>query len=133
MASFDLGNKVKLAYSIVPAATTADKVGGVVDTQGFESVCAFGLSQAITALDADNYFVMTFKEGDTVTEAEATAVPASRIVSNTGRLNAANTIIKATFTPFKRYVFVGLAETGTANAVVGTAVLLGDPHKAPTA
>jgi hypothetical protein len=133
MASFDLGNKLSLAYSIVPAATTANTVGGAVDTQGFEAVCAFGLSQAITALDASNYFTLTLKEGDTDVEANATAVPASRIVSNTGRLNATNKIIKATFTPFKRYVFVGLAETGTANAVVGTAVALGNPHKTPTA
>jgi hypothetical protein len=42
MASFDLGNKLSLAYSIVPAATTANTVGGAVDTQGFEAVCAFG-------------------------------------------------------------------------------------------
>jgi hypothetical protein len=52
-------------------------------------------------------------------------------VSNTGKLDATNKIIKATFTPMKRYVFIGLDETGTANAVVGTAVLLGDKSQVP--
>lgn len=127
MASFDLGHKINLAYSIVPAATTADTVGGAVDTKGYEAVCAFGLSQAVTTLDGDNNFKLTFKEGDTNVEADATAVPASRIVSNDGVLDGANKIIKASFTPSKRYVFIGLVETGAANAVVGTAVGLGNP------
>lgn len=131
MASFDLGHKVNLAYSIVPAATTASTVGGAVDTAGYEAVCAFGLAQAATTLDGTNNFALTLKEGDTDTEGDATVVPASRIISNTGVLDAANKIIKATFTPTKRYVFVGLAETGAANAVVGTAVLLGDPVERP--
>jgi hypothetical protein len=61
MASFDLGNKLSLAYSIVPAATTANTVGGAVDTQGFEAVCAFGLSQAITALDAEQLLHVDFE------------------------------------------------------------------------
>jgi hypothetical protein len=131
MASFSLGQKVNLVYSIVPAATTANTAGAAVDTAGFEAVCAFGLSQAITALDATNFFELTIKEGDTTVEANATAVPAARIVSNAGKLDATNKIIKATFTPMKRYVFIGLAETGTANAVVGTAVLLGERSSVP--
>lgn len=131
MASFDLGSKVNLAFSIVPAATTADTVGGAVDTAGYEAVCAFGIAQAVTTLNAGNNFKLTLKEGDTTTEANATVIPANRVVSNAGVLDGANKIIKATFKPSKRYVFVGLVEEGAANAVVGTAVLLGDSNNEP--
>lgn len=131
MASFDLGSRVALSYSVNPAAATDDVLGTAVDTAGFEAVCAFGLSAGASALDASNYFTLTIKEGDTTVEANATAVPANRIISNSGRLDAANKVIKATFRPAKRYVFIGLAETGTADATVGSAVLLGDANKQP--
>lgn len=129
MASFSLGQEVNLVYSLAPIARTASVVGVAVDTAGYESVAAFGISGAGT-LSADNRFALSFKEGDTTTEAAATAIPADRIVGG-ATIVAANSIVKASVVPMKRYIFVGLVETGTADAIVGAAVLLGNKSEVP--
>jgi len=129
MASFSLGQKLDLAFSIAPLVREVSVVGAAVDTAGYESVAAFGLSGAGT-LSATNNFALTFKEGDTTVEANATAIPAARVVEG-ATIIAANAVVKATITPMKRYVFVGLTRAAAADAVVATAVALGDPSETP--
>jgi hypothetical protein len=129
MASFSLGQKLDLAFSITPLARDASTVGAAVDTAGYESVAAFGLSGAGTLSETNN-FALTFKEGDTTVEANATAIPAARVVEG-ATIIAANSVVKATITPMKRYVFVGLTRAAAADAVVATAVALGDPSETP--
>jgi hypothetical protein len=129
MASFSLGQKLNLAYSVTPLARDASVAGAAVDTEGYESVCAFGLSGAGTLSEANN-FALTFKEGDTTVEANATTIPAARVVQG-ATIIAANSVVKATITPMKRYVFVGLTRAASADAVVATAVALGDPSETP--
>jgi len=130
MASFDLGSLLGAKPAIVPATVTTSNVNSVaVDTSGFYSVAfvsSVGSSNTNATINAVNHFF----ESDTTAIADATRVPANRIVSNPV-LDASNATFIASVVPTKRYVFTELDPTATFTAPVCVLAVL-QANEAPT-
>jgi hypothetical protein len=123
MASFDLGSLLAAKPAIVPVAATTTNINSVaVDTSGFSAV-AFVSSVGSSNTNATINAVHHFYEGDTNVRAAATAVPASRIISNPV-LNASNATFIASVVPTKRYVFTELDPAATFTATVSVSAVL---------
>ena len=131
----DLHHNIKAVQALDSSQKTATATGDVIDLQGFESCEIVTQTAAVTTADGSNYFTMTVYEDDAVgmgTEAVATDLLGTATV-----INASATQLNSTFrfgyNGNKRYIRVKAVETGTADAVIGAVVILGNPHEAPVA
>lgn len=130
MASFDFGSisAYKLGYVGELEAGTTNTVA--IDTQGFEGVALVtALGDANTAA-GDTNIVISILEGDDTNISNATALASNFIVSNPA-VDSNVGVWKATFKPYKRYVFGRAVATATEGniAIIGA---LGFPNNAPT-
>lgn len=130
MASFDLGSLLSSAAAIPAVRVTTSNVNSLaVDTSGYSAV-AFVSSVGAGNTNATINVALAFWESDDNTIGNATAVAASRIISNPV-LNEANATFIASVVPTKRYVFAELAPSAAFTSNVAVLAVL-KANEAPT-
>ena len=131
MALFDLGQQIKATPAIVPVSVTTTNVNSVaVDTSGYYAV-AFVSTVGTGNTNATINAVHHFYESDDNTRGNATAVSASRVITNPV-LNASNAAFTASVVPTKRYIFTELDPSAAFTSLVSVTAILGYPAEAPT-
>lgn len=132
-AGKDLYSNLSVQPAILPASISATTTPVSVDRRGYESVSAVVNCGAMTTItDGTNNFVITLVES--VDGSTWTAVAAEDIIG--GANNTIVTLVTASagltytlgYKGNKRYVSVLATETGTAVAIFGATIVLGNPH-----
>lgn len=145
MMSSDLGSNIKPIQSIDPASITATTTGTYVPIAGFSSVAAVIQVGVVTTADASNLFTFSAKGATDASGTGATALTTYNPLQDTAGvgsvwdylinsttvddvLSYSFGIIPGNFT----HVAIVATETGTASAIFGATVVLGNPTHAPT-
>jgi len=133
MANFDFGSVSAYKFALDAAiASNTNANSAAIDTQGFEGVAVVSAVSASTLNATTSLTVgLEFLEGDDTNISNASAVAASRIISNP-TLATSNTAYWASVAPTKRYLFAKYVPTTNATANVVCVGALGFPHEAPT-
>lgn len=130
---FDQSSDLKLVHVIPPAVYTANKVGAIVDTHGFESL-TYSIHVGV-ALTGGGFDAL-------LEESDASDLSGSNVVSADETIGAlpvtvatdANLILRVGCVGKKRYQRLTLTETGTVSAgVIGASAILGNPRTGPVA
>lgn len=133
----DLNMEVLSMTSIAPASLTADTDGTVIDLANADSIEVVVPVGVVTTADADNYFTMVAKFGDSSDGSDAAEVsgayldPKSEANAVWDRKINATTEGSVTYQfglknlNNNRYLRIVADETGTAQAILGAVVVLG--------
>jgi hypothetical protein len=136
MAKCDLASNLFSYVTVAPQLLNATTAGTAVDTKGFESVTLLLSSGAYQ----NGTQTWKLQESDTTTDGDFADVDTTLLINNANFPGAiaANTSENKVFwlgyAGSKRYVRAKMtANVIAANgAIYGAAILLGDPHSAPT-
>lgn len=138
---FDLANNIIQKLSLTAVDRTASATGTIVDLQAYKSAAVLAVIGAVTTADGSNYFTLTIEVGDDSGLSDAAAVSSyevsksqdgtawDRLVNATGEADAYKLV--GFNAGGKRYARVKWTETGTAQAVLGAAFILGEPLTRP--
>ncbi len=128
-----LHNKVKIEFVLEGIVRTADGVGAIIDTAGFESL---EYVMQVSAALVGGGFVMLLEESDVVTfGGEETVVSAEETLGTLPSCIATDTdfVARVGVIGKKRFQRATLTETGTVTAgIVSVIGILGHPKNAPT-
>lgn len=137
----DLAHNIMHKMGISPAQKTADATSAIIDLQKYKSVSILAIIGAVTTADASNLFTLKVYTGDASNmsdEAEVTTFTVSKQQDGTAwdrKCNATGEADAMHLVGFnaagKRYARFKWVETGTADAVLGGAFIVGDALNLP--
>lgn len=138
---FDLANNIIPKLSLTPVARTASATGTIVDLKDYKAAAVLAVIGAVTTADANNYFTLTIEVGDDSGLSDAAEVGSYEVSKTQAgatwdrKCNATGEADAYHLVGFnaggKRYARVKWTETGTADAVLGAAFILGEPLVRP--
>ncbi|WP_428428231.1 hypothetical protein [Pararhizobium sp.] len=126
----DLISNIGIVTAIAPAVLAATTTGAALDTLGFNAVAVVVTTGAIVGAGD---FTVKLQESDTTTSGDFTDVAAGQLKGALPASLAADSVVKAGYIGFKRYLRVVATKNGGTSIAASLVLLKGDAAKRPVA